>query len=189
MFTPRPAALAVSFALLGVLLIAACASRQPPHGGSQGGPPGGGPLSASLDGGQIARPIALLFTGMDTDHDRATDLAELAHGIAAEWASLPADPRGTVPALDISAWAANALGNPEALPNQISFDVNLDGRISQEEFAARLKAEFARLDRDHDGHLTRAEMLSDVPVRQRAQDGGSRPSGGPPGGGSGRPPR
>lgn len=190
MFTPRPAALAATSALLGVLLIAACASRQPPRGGPQGGPPSGGNrTSASLDGGQIARPIALLFTGMDTSHDRATDPAELAHGIAAEWASLPADPRGTVPALEISAWAATALGNPEALPNQISFDVNLDGRISQEEFAARLKAEFARLDRDHDGRLTRAEMLSDVPMRQRAQDGGSRPSGGPPGGGGGRPPR
>ena len=191
MFTPRPAALAATSALIGILLIAACTSRPPPRGGSQGGPPGGGPggQTASLNGGQIARPIALLFTGMDTDHDYAVSPAELTAGIAAEWARLPATSRGTVPAVAMSDWAATALGNPEALPNHIAFDVNLDGQISDEEFRTRLTDEFRRLDRDHDGLLTRAEMLMDVPLREQRSEGGGMGGGGRPPGGGSRPPR
>lgn len=193
MFEPRPAALAVTSVLLGALLIAACTSRPPPRSGPQGGPPGGaspGGQAASLNGGQVARPIALLFTGMDTGHDHAIGPAELTAGISAEWARLPVTSRGTVPAVAMSDWAETALGNPEALPNHIAFDVNLDGQISEEEFRARLTDEFDRLDRDHDGELTRAEMLMDVPLRSQGGAGGGTGGGGrPPGGGGGRPPR
>jgi hypothetical protein len=183
--------MAVTSALLGALLIAACTSR-PPRGGPQGGPPGGkgpgaGP-AATLDGGQIARPIALLLTGMDTGHDYMLSQAELAAGISAEWARLPVSARGTVPAVAISDWAATALGNPEALPNHIAFDVNLDGQVSAEEFRTRLAGEYDRMDRDHDGQLTRAEMLMDVPVRSQRSEGSGMQGGRPPGGG-GRPPR
>lgn len=193
MFEPRPAALAVTFALLGALLIAACTSRQPPRGGPQAGPPGsggpGGQMSASLSGGQIARPVALLFTGMDSDHDYTVGPAELTAGISSEWASLPISARGTVPAVAMSNWAAMALGNPDALPNHIAFDVNLDGQISEEEFRTRLTQEFGRLDRDQDGGLTRAEMLMDVPLRSQGGETGGMGGRRPPGGGGGRPPR
>jgi len=195
MFKPRPAALAVSTAILGALLIAACASRQPPRGGPGSGPPGGGPGGmagpqgdSGFEGGIIARPVALLFTGMDRDGNRIIDQAELADGIAAEWASLPRTDRDTVPALAIADWAATALGNAEALPNQIAFDVNLDGQISETEFRTRLAEEFDRLDRNQDGQLTRAELLIEVPIRSRSRDGGmggGMPQGRPPGG---RPP-
>ena len=197
MFEPRPAALAVSAALLGVLFIAGCASRQPPRGGPQGGPPGGGGPGGfggqgviSLEGGKVARPVALLFAGMDSDHDHTIDRAELSSGIVSEWDALPVSARDTVPSLAIADWATTALGDAEALPNQIAFDVNLDGQISREEFGTRLTEEFDRLDRDHDGSLTRAEMLADLPRRAQERGGmGTRPQGGPPGGGGGRPPR
>ena len=81
-------------------------------------------------------------------------------------------------------------GNPDALPNHIAFDVNLDGQISEEEFRTRLTEEYDRLDRDHDGRLMRAELLMDVPVREQRSGGGGMQGGGrPPGGGGGRPPR
>jgi hypothetical protein len=196
MFEPRPAALAVSAALLGILFIAGCASRQPPRGGPQGRPPGndsgpgGGGGALTLDGGRVARPVALLFTGMDTDRDYILRQDELAAGIVREWASLPQGAQGNVPAIAIADWAGTALGDPEALPNHLAFDVNLDGQVSETEFRARLTDEFAQLDRDHDGRLTRAEMLRDLPVRGQGQ-GGGMPSGGMQGGppGGGRPPR
>jgi hypothetical protein len=192
MFEPRPAALSVTCALVSILLIAACTSRPPPRGGQPGGPPGGGSpggRTTSLNGGQVARPIALLFTGMDTGHDHAIGPAELTAGISEEWAHLPVSASGTVPAVAMSDWAMTALGNPEALPNHIAFDVNLDGQISEEEFRTRLTDEFDRLDRDHDGQLTRAEMLMDVPLRSQDSGGGMPGGGRPPGGGGGRPPR
>lgn len=189
MFEPRPAALAVSVAVLGALFIAGCASRQPPRGGPQGGPPGGGgkpggPGVFSLEGGQVARPVALLFTGMDLDQNHVVDPAELSSGIAQEWASLPRSSHEMVSSIAMSEWAAHALGNAEALPNPIAFDVNMDGQVSQEEFETRLREEFARLDRDHDGRLTRAEMLSDLPSRSDSR--GGMPGGQPPGRRSGR---
>lgn len=196
MFEPRPAALAVSVALLGVLFIAGCASRQPPRNGPRGGPPGDGPgpgggSALTLDGGRVARPVALLFAGMDTDRDYIIAQDELAAAIVREWASLPQGAQGNVPAIAIADWAGTVLGDPEALPNHLAFDVNLDGQVSETEFRTRLTGEFAQLDRDHDGRLTRAEMLRDLPVRSQSQ-GGGMPSGGMPGGppgGGGRPPR
>ena len=92
MFEPRPAALSVTCTLVSILLIAACTSRPPPRGGQPGGPPGGGSpggQATSLNGGQVARPIALLFTGMDTGHDYAIGPAELTAGISAECIRMP----------------------------------------------------------------------------------------------------
>ncbi|MEZ5999020.1 MAG: hypothetical protein R3B98_10035 [Hyphomonas sp.] len=190
MFTPRPAALAASAALIGILLIAACASRQPPRGGPPGaGPQAGGPGrpgAEAFDGGIIARPVALLFTSMDTNQDRIVDEQEIADGIAAEWASLPQSSRGTVPALEIADWAAGALGNAEALPNQIAFDTNLDGQITEAEFRTRLAEEFDRLDKNQDGRLARSEMIATVAVRMASGPGGGMPGGDRSGGG--RPP-
>lgn len=199
MYKPRPAALAASLALLGVLFIAACTSHgHPPEDARRG--PSGPPmddlgqraaLPVSLSGGQVARPVALLFAGMDRDGNHVIDSGELAAGILAEWEALPVSARETVPALAIVDWATGSLGHAEALPNQIAFDVNLDGQVSADEFATRLHAEFAALDRDHDGRLTHAEMLVELPSRgdglQRAGMRGPGGLGGPAGGS--RPPR
>jgi len=194
MFTPRPAALAASAALIGILFIAACASRQLPHGGPgdpQGGSPGaeggmpGGARGDTFEAGRIARPVALLFAGMDLDHDHIIDQKEISGGIAREWAALPVSARGTVSSVAITDWAAKALGDTEALPNPIAFDINLDGQVSEEEFRNRLAEAFDRLDRDQDGRVTHSEMLANLP--QRAMNRGGVQGG--PGGGGGRPPR
>ena len=200
MFTPRPAALAATTALLGIMLIAACTTRQPPRGGpsGEGGPSGpggpggnrGGP-TLNLDGGNVARPVALLFAAMDQNHDYIVDHSELAAGIDREWQGLPDSASGAVPAIAIGDWAGAALGDPEALPNHLAFDVNLDGKVSADEFRARFMMEFEQFARDRDGHLTRAEMLRALPVRSQLQggQGGGMSGGPPPGGGGGRPPR
>lgn len=166
---------------LGALTITACAS-QPEPGGRDGGPRGerwGG----SYQGGIIARPLALLLTGMDANGDYRVSGQEVAEGVEAEWANLSQGDR-TVSALKHGAWAKIVLGSEEAMPNSIAFDTNLNGQITKLEFGDRLRAEYARLDKDEDGFVTRAEMVSELPApsiqgeQSRGQDSGGRGQGG-----------
>jgi len=175
--------------LATLLLATACTSgRQPPPqgGGMQG------QASRALDG-KIARPIGLLFSGMDMNQDHVIDEAELDNGIRHDWAGFKASAHSGVSALGLAEWSVYALGDADALPNSIAFDSNFDGQVSENEFRARLISEFAALDTNHDRRLTRAELLVDAPVRPRSGDMMQpRGMGGPgdPGGRSGgRPPR
>jgi hypothetical protein len=180
MKSPHTRRLAAAACLAALTLATACASgRQPPREGSA--PQNG---AASVQGGKIARPVALLFSGMDRDQNHVIDEAELANGIAHDWNGFNIKGRSGVSALALAEWSVYALGDADALPNHIAFDANFDGEVSEAEFRARLTSEFARLDKDHDLRLTRSEMLIDAPVRAQGQ---GRMQGAPPGGG--RPPR
>jgi len=178
-----PSRRAVPAACLAAALFAtACTSRpQPPrNGAAQGERP-------SVQGGMIARPVALLFAGMDVDHDHVIDEAELANGITRDWQAMG---EKTVSALALAEWSVYALGDADALPNHIAFDRNFDGQVSEAEFRARLISEFAQLDKDHDQQLTRAELLIKAPARSESRSSASSSEGGQrPGGGRGRPPR
>ena len=160
---------------LGALTITACAS-QPERGGRDGGPRGerGG---GSYQGGIIARPLALLLTGMDANGDYRVSGQEVATGIEAEWANLSQGDRA-VSALKLGDWAKTVLGSAEAMPNSIAFDTDLNGQITQLEFGDRLRAEYARLDKDSDGFVSRAEMVSELPAPNIESQQGSRQSGG-----------
>ncbi|WP_373005747.1 hypothetical protein [Hyphomonas sp.] len=175
-----PSRIAVPAACLAAALLAtACASRPQlqRHDDAQRERP-------SVHGGMIARPIALLFAGMDVDHDHVIDEAELANGITREW---QATGTRTVSALSLTEWSVYALGDADALPNHIAFDRNFDGQVTEAEFRARLISEFAQLDANRDQELTRAELLIKAPERSQSRttsESGQRPSGG-----GGRPPR
>lgn len=145
-------------------------------------------------GGKVARPIGLLFAGMDMNQDHVIDESELENGILHDWQGFKLSGHAGVSALAMAEWSAYALGDADALPNNIAFDSNFDGQVSESEFRARLISEYAELDTNHDRRLTRAELLMDAP--QRAQPPRMMPSGdmgpgGPNGGGRGgsRPPR
>ncbi|KJS35439.1 MAG: hypothetical protein VR74_16470 [Hyphomonas sp. BRH_c22] len=184
MKSPHTRSVAAAACLAALTLTTACASGgQPPREGSvlQTG-------AAGIQGGKIARPVALLFSGMDRDQNHVIDEAELAHGIAHEWKGFSNKGRAGVSALSLAEWSVCALGDADALPNHTAFDANFDGEVSEAEFRNRLTSEFARLDRDHDLRLTRPEMLIDAPARTQAQDRmQGAPRGERPGGG--RPPR
>tara|TARA_R110000787_G_scaffold234440_2_gene341338 strand:+ start:528 stop:1064 length:537 start_codon:yes stop_codon:yes gene_type:complete len=164
--------------LAAALLATACTSRPQPqrNDDTQRERP-------NVQGGMIARPVALLFAGMDVDHDHVIDEAELANGIMREWQAIGTR---TVSALSLAEWSVYALGDADALPNHIAFDSNFDGQVTEAEFRARLVSEFAQLDANHDQQLTRAELLIKAPERSQSRatsESGQRPSGG------GRPPR
>ena len=131
--------------------------------------------------------IALLFAGMDFNHDHVIDETVLTDGMTREWQAIGTK---TVSAPSLAEWSAHALGDADALPNHITFDRNLDGQATEVELRVRLTSKFSQLDANHDQALTRAEMLRHAPTRSRPRStsvDGQRPSGGGDGDG-GRPP-
>jgi hypothetical protein len=184
-------------ALAGALAVAACASEEHRHyrgGGREGG--------GGFQGGFVVQPIALLLTDFDANHDHVITRAELEAGIPAAWKELDANGAGKASPFEFAAWAKKVMGSENPIPGRITFDKNLDGVITKEEFTATLADEFARLDTNHDDKLDRSELVhmyepSGVGMQrdqQQQQDpggygggrggrGGGRRGGGYPGGG------
>lgn len=125
-----------------------------------------------------ARPIALMFAGMDVNRDKRVTREEAATAISADWLSLSPSMTNKIGAFKIQDWALETLGSAEARPSRISFDRNLDNQVSGDEFEHRLLSAFDTMDEDKDGVLTRAELvyLSAARIRreERGQDGGDK---------------
>lgn len=161
----------ISLVALSALALTACA------GGPQKGPRGGGERGGGDTGfeGYAAKPVALLFAGMDQNDDLTVSGDELISGIDREWERLATAP--AIGALEYGRWATSTLGSADALPSFISFDRDLNGRISELEFDDRLRAEFSDLDKDQNGVLDRAELIFRVTRPSRGQQGGQQSQG------------
>lgn len=170
----------------GVLMLSACTSpdRGPP-GGGRGGPPGGGPQGGGISEGKAALPIGLLFVSMDADGDLATSAEECAAAVPVQFARADTNGDGWISAFEYSDWSRAVLGDDDVAPTRIAFDIDLDGSVSAKEFQARLGDEFARLDRNRDSVLVRAELLAEI-ARPRMERGQGMGGGRPPGGGGGQ---
>jgi uncharacterized membrane protein YgcG len=171
---------------LAVLIMAGCAA-QPPRGG-----PGGPRRMPMAAGGKMARPAALLFVGMDADRDLVVTTAELTDGLAVEWKRADRDGNGALSAFEMADWCAAVLGDADAAPGRLSLDADVDGQVTHAEFDAGIRREFAAFDRNGDGRLERAELLTAAGGRPGGGDGGGAdggrgggPGGGPGGGGGG----
>lgn len=175
----------VGAALLSTLTAAGCASGPPggPPSGADGRMPG-----ASLQEAKIARPIALLFVGLDSNRDLTLDREEFEAAIPREFAGADADQSGLLTGFELVDWGVKMMGGKEAQPDLRAMDNDMNYTVTLHEFTVVLRHEFDRMDRNQDGVLTRAEMLTDAP---RQQMGGPAQGGGSPqgqGGGRGRPP-
>ena len=157
---------------LATLLISACANgpdRRPPRDGDRGS-------GQNSFEGYAAKPVTLLFVSMDRNNDVRISGDELVSGIDREWGDLMT--RHPIGALEYGEWSAATLGSPDALPSFISFDRDLDGRLSELEFGDRLRAEFADLDKNSDGQLDRSELIFRIARPTRQQQGGQQGRGG-----------
>jgi len=107
-----------------------------------------------------ASPVALMIAGFDRDGDAVVTRAEFDAGVARSFADGDADTDGQIKLIELSNWSVKWLGNAGALPGQFDFDRDGDDAISKAEYAAEFDRRFAGFDKDKDGNLRRAELIS-----------------------------
>lgn len=109
---------------------------------------------------EVAEPLALAIAGFDASADGRTSRAELTAALTRTFAAADGNGDGSLGYIEYSAWAQTWLGSQSALPGPFAIDADGDDRLSSAEFTAEFARQFARLDRDSDGAISRAELLT-----------------------------
>lgn len=146
------------FAALCLCASPALAQRQrggPPEAPSPADQPRA-PQTATI----FAEPVALFIGACDADSDARATRAELTTCVAKSFAAIDTDKKGALGYIQFADWAERWLGNRTALPSPFETDSDADNRVTLAELQAQLDKIFTRLDRDKDGVLTRAELLT-----------------------------
>jgi len=138
-------------------------------------PPGQPPAT------MVVEPVAMMLAAFDADGDARVTKAEVDAGLRRSFEAIDTAKAGKLGYIGFADWAERYLGDRNALPSPFETDSDGDDRITLEELQAKITTIVARLDRDKDGVLTRAELLT---IRRMA--GGDRPPPPPP---KGKPPR
>ena len=108
----------------------------------------------------VVEPIAMAIVGWDADGDGRTSRAELTAGVRRSFAAVGGTETAPLGYLAFADWAERWLGDRNALPSPFEVDADGDGKVSLAELQAALARIFARLDRNNDGFVTRAEALT-----------------------------
>lgn len=131
-------------------------------------PPGPGQPPATM----VVEPVAMMIAACDADGDGRTTAAELHACVERSFAAIDTDHKGSLGYIEFADWAERWLGDRNALPSPFEVDADGDNRITLAEIQVKMAQIFRRLDRDHDGVVTRAECLT-----IRASVPGDRPGG------------
>lgn len=127
-----------------------------------------------------AAPVALMIAGFDNDGDTRVTRAEFDAGIDRSFKSGDANGDGAITLIELSGWAQTWLGNAGALPGQYDFDRDGDDRVSSAEYKAEYARRFAELDKNKDGALIRAELITLTAPRFQPRKPGPQPQTQPP---------
>lgn len=119
-------------------------------------PPGPGQPPATM----MVEPVAMMIAACDLDGDGGTTAAELHTCVARSFAAIDTAHQGSLGYIAFADWAERWLGDRNALPGPFETDTDGDNRITLAELQAKMAQIFRRLDRDHDGVVTRAECLT-----------------------------
>jgi hypothetical protein len=115
-------------------------------------------------------PAAMLIATFDTDGDARVTREEMEDGLLRTFAAIDTANVGMLGYLAFADWAERYLGDRNALPSPFEVDRDGDNLISTRELQARFSEYFTRYDRDRDGMLTRAELLT-IRARVFGDDG------------------
>jgi hypothetical protein len=108
----------------------------------------------------VVEPVAMALAALDADGDARVTRAELEAGTRRSFEAIDTARAGALGYIAFADWAERTLGDRNALPSPFEADRDGDNRITLAELQATLAAAFARLDRNRDGVLTRAECLT-----------------------------
>jgi len=156
--------------------------------------PNGEPLVGGGPGTSCADALGRWFDAADLNHDGFLDSAEFMADAMRWFAVMDANHDGAVTPDELTALRLKLMppeappkrraqddeprrglfggGSPRRQPGDrpdpvMSADVNLDNRVSLEEFRAQAERVFAGLDRDHDGRLSKDEVMVGCPAQAR----------------------
>ena len=119
-----------------------------------------GNLTQPPDQTIMAEPVAMMIAACDADGDARVTRDELHRCVARSFAVADTAHAGSIGYIAYGEWAARELGDQNALPSPFEVDGDHDNRITLVELQGALDRVFDRLDRDHDGIVTRAECLT-----------------------------
>ena len=108
----------------------------------------------------VAEPVAMMIAACDANGDALVSRAELTACLAHSYAGADPDKKGSIGYIAYAEWALKWLGDRNALPSPFEVDSDGDNRITLAEIEARFDSIFTRLDKDKDGSLSRAELLT-----------------------------
>lgn len=108
----------------------------------------------------VVEPAAMAIAAWDADGDGRTSRAELAAGVRRSFAAVGGSESAPLGYIGLADWAERWLGDRNALPSPFEVDANGDNKVSLAELDAAMARIFARLDRNTDGEVTRAEALT-----------------------------
>lgn len=108
----------------------------------------------------VAEPVAMMIAACDQNDDALVSRTELDTCLAKSFATADGARKGPIGYIDYSDWALKWLGDRNALPSPFEVDADGDNRITLAELQARFDTIFTRLDHDHDGSVSRAELLT-----------------------------
>ena len=147
-----------------ILLAAVCGAPVAAQQQSGGRVPiaiGGGPGQPSFSPPtMVVEPAAMLIAACDANGDAIVTRDEMHACLARSFAAADTARKGSIGYIDYSDWALTWLGDANAAPGPYAIDTDNDNRITLAELDTCFDAIFDRLDKDKDGKLTRAELLT-----------------------------
>jgi hypothetical protein len=137
---------------------------------------------SSREGVRLVKPGALLFASYDTDQNGRITRTEVETGAQRSFAVADANKDGEIAGFEQNAWAESIGSIDDVLSNPMSFDVNLDKRITPAEFAQGLRRLATPLEDAGSGDILYPALIQGLNRSQEQADRGPPP--GAPGFGS-----
>ena len=101
-----------------------------------------------------------MIAAYDADGDGRVTRAECAAGVEHGFRLIDTTRKGWLGYIEFADWAERWLGDRNALPSPFETDADGDNHITLAELQSKILAIFDRFDRNHDGVLSRAELLT-----------------------------